>query len=127
MEKEKVGVGSKVYIVQNPKRMNSEQELVNKFDLTPAKKFGELVFLLSANAKPFNPRPIVKELKRKLIDFSDNDYLLAIGNPLLMCWASALAAEANNGKVRMLQWNGSSSKYIIVNAQVLEETKNLLL
>lgn len=103
---------AKVYVVQNQHRLNHETgELVPKFDLAPAREFGEIVFLLSPSAAPFRPDSVVSELRKKLFDFSDDSYLLLIGNPALIGMAVALAAESNGGRVRVLQWSGRAREY----------------
>lgn len=110
---------SRVFIVQKQMRWDATQgELTPRFNLGPAKQYGELIFLLSPTAKPFNSEPIIRELQQKLDDFSHEDYLLLVGNPCLIGWATAIAADASGGPVRMLQWNGRDNKYIEVFSNV---------
>lgn len=106
---------SKVYVVQNPHRLNHDTgSLEPKYNLESAHEFGKIVYLLSPTASPFNPDHLIKELQEKLVDFGDEDKLLLIGNPVLMGLAVAIAADANNGKVNLLQWHGKTHKYIVV-------------
>ncbi len=92
--------------------------LKDKYDLTPAEEFGELSFLLAPDAKPFNPAPIIDELFEKLDGFSDNDFLICIGNPILLSLAVSVAVDINEGRVNLLQWNGRRGAYVPVSADL---------
>ena len=113
---------SRVFIVQDQfKRHHENDSLVSKFDFSQAQPYGELVFLLSPSANPFSPNEgVIAELADKLHDFSSNDYLLLTGNPILIGWVTAIAASMNNGKVRMLQWNGRRQLYLEVRGNLYE-------
>lgn len=109
---------SKVYIVQKQMRFDHTlQELVERFDTAPAEEFGDVVFLLSPSAAPFNPESIIKELSEKLSMFTPDDYLLLVGNPILIGLASAIAADVA-GTVNFLQWSGKEQGYLAVTAEV---------
>lgn len=111
---------SKVYVVQNQHRWDRDkQRFEPKFDLTPAEEFGELVYLLSPTAAPFRPEPIIQELREKLKDYREGDHLLLVGNPVLIGFAVAVAADANGGRVSLLQWSGKDQRYIAVEANKL--------
>lgn len=99
-----------VFAVQSP-RQRVGNEIVPKYDLSPAMAYGEIVELLSPTAKPFNPAPLVEELYIKLEKFSSADYIICIGNPILLSMAVTIAADINNGKVRLLQWHGHRNEY----------------
>lgn len=106
---------SRVFVVQNQHRWDrDERAFVPKYDISSAHQFGNMVELLSPTAAPFNPEPILEELRTKLADFSDEDYILCIGNPLLLAWAFAIAADVNVGTVKALQWSGKERRYIPV-------------
>lgn len=108
---------NRVFVVQNQHRWNRDAgRFEPKFDLTPAQQFGELVYLLSPTAAPFRPEPVIEELREKLADFGPDDHLLLVGNPVLIGFAVALAAESNGGDVSLLQWSGKDQRYIQVNA-----------
>ena len=107
---------NRVFIVQDQYKRHPENDtLVSKFDFTEAKRFGDLTFLLSPNANPFSPNEgVICELTDKLHDYSVHDFLLLTGNPILIGWTVAIAAQANKGRVRLLQWNGRRSCYLEV-------------
>ncbi len=105
-----------VYVVQKQMKLDERTgDLVPRFPtIDLAKTYGELRYLLSPSASPFRPEPIIEELKNKLTDFSDDDHLLLIGNPILIGLAVSIAADYNSGSLKVLQWNGSRRGYILV-------------
>lgn len=108
---------SRVFVVQNQHRWDSGlSKFVPKFDLTPAEQYGDLIFLLSPSAAPFNPDKIIAELKTKLKDIRPDDHLLCVGNPILIQWAGAIAADRLGGRLNSLQWSGKEQRYISVEA-----------
>lgn len=110
----------RVFIVQNPHRWNDrEKQFAPVFDFSSAQDYGELHFLLSPTASPFNPPSVIAELKEKLAGFSDDDHLLLVGNPALIGFASIVAADFNDGRVKMLQWSGKDHRYIPIEASDL--------
>ena len=109
-----------VYVVQQHTKYNEEDgSLTPKFDLSPAKSYGQLVYLLSPHTRLGRPAECIKELQEKLSNFSDDDHLLLIGNPCFIGWATAVAARNNGGKVSLLQWSGKRKCYYEVRAEGL--------
>lgn len=104
-----------VFVVQNQHRWDAgKQQFVPKFNLAPAEEYGELVDLLSPTASPFRPQSVLDEIREKLADYGDEDYLLLVGNPILLGLSVAIAAMANDGRINLLQWSGREQKYIAV-------------
>lgn len=106
-----------VFIVQN-QHHKKDGKLVPKFNFTTAEDFGKIEYLLSPTARPFSSVHVVAELNRKLAKFSDEDYLLLIGNPALIGFAVAIAAQWNQGRVKVLQWDGVRREYISIVARL---------
>lgn len=97
---------SRVYVAKDPKRRNrATGEWERAIDLTPARKFGELVFLLPDGSRPALSQRLVDELRHGLKDYSDNDYLLPVGDPALIALTAAIAARTNGGRLRLLCWD----------------------
>ena len=110
-----------VFVVQDSRRYNKLTGQFEKVhDISPAEEHGELRYLLTPTASPFNPDNIIHELHDGLRDFSDGDHLLLVGNPILIGWATAIAADYNEGRVSVLQWSGKDKRYIVVSAQVFD-------
>jgi len=110
-----------VYVVQDSRRYdNLTGEYVSVHDLSPAEEFGTLKYLLTPTAAPWKPESILNDLWTGLDKFSDDDYLLMVGNPVLCGLATAVACDINDGRIRLLQWNGRERRYTAVEAQVFE-------
>lgn len=112
---------NRVFVVQNQHRWNRDKgELEPKFDLAPAEEYGEIRYVLGPTASPFSPDTVLPEMMEVLQDFGPGDHLLLIGNPILIGWATALAADANEGDISLLQWSGKDQKYISVEATLFD-------
>jgi hypothetical protein len=107
----------KVFVVQNQMRYE-HGELVARFDLKPAMRFGKLCYLLNDNAMHETMDRLVRKLDLLLENFSDNDYLLAIGHPALIGAATAVAASHNQGNVTQLVWSGRDRDYQAISARL---------
>ena len=109
-----------VFAVQQQMRFDqTSKELVPRFtSIKKAERWGEIVYLLSPSAHPFNPDLVLGDLHEKLSGFNDEDYLLLIGNPGLIGMATALAAYYNEGRVKLLQWSGRHNEYTEIVAKI---------
>lgn len=104
---------ARVYVVQNQHRWDhASQSFKPKFDFSSAEQYGELVSLLSPTAAPFRPEGFLPELHEKLAQMQPEDYLLLIGNPVLIGLTVAVAADFLDGRVQMLQWSGKDGRYL---------------
>jgi hypothetical protein len=56
--------------------------------------------------------PTVRRVQRKLDKFTDNDYLLLIGDPSAIGICCAVAAFKNNGRFKCLKWDKRERRYI---------------
>jgi hypothetical protein len=111
-----------VYATQCPLRKQGNT-LVPKFDLSPTshagrelrQNYGELIWVLQPNAAPWSPG-IFDLMRTGLKGFKgDRDYLLCLGNPVLMSMMSVLAAELSD-ELRFLQW--SNGEYMPLTVQL---------
>ena len=105
-----------VYCVQKAFKVDEQtQEVVPRFDLSAAARFGELRYLLGPSAGPRNVGDPVHldEVKRKLADYrAETDYLLLMGNPVLIGVVTAIAAHTSpTGRVQFLQWSRRDGRY----------------
>lgn len=101
-----------VYVVQNTHYKDKRDGKVKpKFDFAPAAQFGDIQFLLEPDASPFDLAPVQKALHKKLMHFSNQDYILCVGSPVLIGLAVAIAADYAQGNVGMLQWSGEKQRY----------------
>mgnify|MGYP000622126402 CR=1 FL=1 len=50
-------------------------------------------------------------IKQELKEFSDDDYLLLIGDPAIIAVCGAIAAKNNRGKFKVLKWDRNDKRY----------------
>ena len=91
-----------VYVTQENPRVN----------IVSATRWGDLEPLTS----PFdqihiNPSQIVAQIRRKLVEFNDDDWLLAMGDPAIIGVAFAIASEQNHRRVNILKWDRMEKSY----------------
>lgn len=105
---------SKVFIVQELRRSDNTP----MHDLTPARTYGDLEVLISTNNIGIAIQPIVAKLRTALKDFSDDDYLLAVGDPVAIGICTAIASEMNRGRVNILRWDRQTRQYVSIEANL---------
>ena len=113
---------STVYVVQKQMRFDKEKgELVPRFDLSSALQYGELDYLLSPSAAPWTGETVLPELRKKLASYTREDHLLLVGNPCLIGWVVAIAAQVTGGYVSLLQWHGKEQRYINIENNIYDD------
>lgn len=81
-------------------------------DIVPAERYGRLQTLMSSRSQIYrDSRGAVAWIERKLRDFSDDDYLLALGDPIAIGIACAVAAAVNQGRFKVLKWSRNEQDY----------------
>jgi len=106
---------NKVYLVQSTKRRHNETgELVDRFNIEPALRYGQIIELLPGGPVITSTAPMITTLRYKLRNYSDRDYILAIGGPAEIGAAVAIAAAKNGGRVNMLVWDKPTRSYVVV-------------
>lgn len=105
-----------VYVIQESAGRN----------ILSARDFGELEVLLPPNSNiVLSPAPTVRRLKSKLAAFSDDDYLLLMGDPAAIGIACAVAARANGGKVNLLKWDRLEAGYFPISINLANTTDDV--
>lgn len=100
----------RVFVVQQQLHRNPNGVLVPKFDLTPASKFGELVYVLKTDDLPTEGQAVLNRIRSGLCTIREQDYILPIGSTILMVLVGIVAAEYV-GKVNFLYWHGKDRQY----------------
>lgn len=103
-----------VFITNEPTRTDEHGNMQPLFNMTPAAEFGQLEVLLPAGASLISTVPMVRTMRDKLAKFNDEDYLLPVGNPASIMAAGAIAAEMNSGRVKILQWDRATRRYLVI-------------
>jgi len=98
-----------------------------KHDVVSAMQFGELKELLPEDESiVLSTGPVIRRLRAGLRAFSDADYLLLMGDPVAIGLATAIAADLNNGRVKLLKWHKREQRYFEISADMylrpLQET-----
>ncbi len=103
----------RVFVVQRPAYFDRNRRgWVNKYDLTPAEKFGELVFLLRpGNIYRDKLEGALNSLKEQLLDFGEEDCILAVGDPVAIAATVMIASVYTGGRVRLLKYDRQSGEY----------------
>lgn len=105
----------RVFIPQEPKKMDVDTGVMRSImNFNQARRFGEPVVLCPTGPAALNTIPVIWELKNKLKDFNDEDYLIAVGDPTLQAMAAVVAAFANRGRVAFLKWDKELKQYFVV-------------
>lgn len=109
-----------VYVVQKQMKYNSETGKPEpRFPtITQAEKYGDIRYCLSSNHHPFDLEPVLGGLHENLSGFSDDDFLILVGNPILLGHATAIAAHYNEGRVKFLQWSARNSDYVLISSEI---------
>lgn len=90
-------------------------------NLKPAQKYGELVHLVKPGLQPVNLSDALPHMKKMLVDFTADDFILPVGHPILIGWATAIAAERTGGKLSLLYWRGAPVwDYTIISTDLLK-------
>lgn len=99
----------KVYVVQEVPGRN----------ITNAFSFGDVEVLLSPGVHVvLSPGPLAKTMREKLVNFTDDDYIVPIGDPAGIAMAAAIASQINNGKFKLLKWDRANEEYYPVSIDV---------
>lgn len=105
---------SAVYVVQRQMVLDQRTgKLAPKHNLESARSFGRLEVMLGPSAGPFSAPETIAELRAKLEPYTEDDYLLLVGNPCLIGWAVALASQ-RSPRLKILQWSNRHGVYIPV-------------
>ncbi len=104
-----------VYVVQEVEGRN----------VLPASKFGDLeVVLPSRTNLMLTTAPAVRTVKRILANYSDDDYLLLMGDPASIGLCCAVAAAINHGRFKVLKWDRQSRDYYSVEIELYSKSNS---
>lgn len=103
----------RVFIPQEPARWNAELGLTQPtMDFTPALRYGELITCLPPGVSFHMTRPVVVALREKMRDFDVDDYLIAVGSPLVIALSAHIALTKTGGRLNLLSWDRRQREYL---------------
>lgn len=109
----------KVFAPHIPSRYDSASRLwVPSVEIRPAEKFGDLVVMLQPNSARAGLAPCVAAMKEMMANFSDQDYLIGLGDPSLIGAAACIAVRKTGGLLRMLKWDRMAKDYFVAEVRV---------
>jgi len=115
---------SKVFIVQELLRRDKDSgQLVPMMDLRSTMEYGEVVICLESGRISLSPVPMIMNLRKVLEDFSDDDYLVPVGDPCAIAVAAGIALANNRGKMNLLKWDKKYRRYIKVAINIYPQNK----
>lgn len=104
----------RVFVPQVPSRYDTNASAwMPTVNIDPAKKFGELNVMLPPEANRLELSSIVSVLKRMMKDYGPEDYVLALGDPMIIAVASVIAERAA-GSLRLLKWDRMERQYVLM-------------
>ena len=110
-----------VYVVTEPITYR-EGNPVPLFDISPAMKFGEIEILTKHSQDMMvSSQSMIPILRSKLAKYTDEDYILPVGDPVTIAAVAAIAADMNGGFFRILKWHKSSRKYVVIDVNAWGE------
>ena len=91
-----------VYCIQEPPGTAGGNP---KYNVMKALSFGEVKFLLTERAQlVYSAGSLINKLRNE-------DFLLLVGDPAIIAATSALVADINHGKFKVLKWDRMAGKY----------------
>lgn len=106
---------SKVFIPHVPGRQDHvTNTTVPSLDLNPARQFGELV-TLNGPRRLLTDEQVqdgISNIADGMLDFTDQDYILCVGDVALIATAIAYASDLGlEGPIKLLRWNRETKRY----------------
>jgi hypothetical protein len=105
---------STVYVIQESPGKN----------IVGASDYGSIYVMLPKDSQVmFESDSFIKEISEKMKDFSNDDYLLLIGDPTAIGIACSIAAKYNDQEYNVLKWDRQEKKYFAIHINLKEEER----
>ncbi len=115
---------NKCYIIQEPmKRDRDSGTMIPVMDFRKVLEYGDPIVCLPTGRVSLSPGPMIDNLRDKLKDFTDNDYIVSVGDPTAIFAAAMVASDINNGRVKALKWDKDAKQYIVVQIDIHHRTR----
>ena len=102
-----------VYVVQQP---------APNINILSASDFGYLVICLpNRDQAIYSTAPYTQKMRKCLQDIRKHDYILAVGDPIMIGLACIFANDNTNGQFNMLKWDKREYRYYPLDLDVYEK------
>ena len=109
----------RVFILQEPQaRDEATGKMKSLMNFSAALEWGEPVVCLPPGPVALSPYPTKEALKECLKDFTDDDYIICVGDPSLIFMAGMVACDLNRGRAKILKRDKEARKYILVEINI---------
>ena len=103
---------SRVFLVQRPVfKDHGTGRWVDKYDLSPAEEHGPIVEVMPAGNIPRDVGSMMRMVQERLADFTQDDHLCAVGDPVAIAIATLVASQRTGGPVSLLKWDKRAGRY----------------
>jgi hypothetical protein len=111
---------SKVFITQEAVKKTDSGAFRAIMDYTPASEYGDLIVVVPGGTSMLSPVPTVRLVKNVLMenDFTQDDYIIPVGSPLVIGIVFAIASAKTGGKFNVLSWDKKYGKYIPIKVDI---------
>ena len=107
-------MNNKVYVTTNTKLPNGGYR-----DISDCERFGTPYVLFDNHWQiQVNSLPFIFEVEKKLKDLTSKDYLLLMGDPVLIGIVCAVAGKITNNNFKVLKWDRESAIYIPITIEL---------
>lgn len=109
----------RVFVTNEPLRKVMDETGAYRYerihDVTAARRYGELVHVFPAGHLPDDAGYMVRTARRAMADFTADDYLLLIGDPLATVAAGVVASQVlgRDGPMNVLTWDRRVGRYVV--------------
>ncbi len=86
---------------------------VEAFDFSPAAQYGTLIEVLDKSDNPMFLARLTPKIRIALEDFSEHDYLLAVGDPAVIAICAGLILRRRK-TLKMLKWDRQLKIYMVM-------------
>ena len=105
---------SKVFVLQEPTKRDEAGNLVPLMDFSALSEYGEKVVCLPPGRVSLTPGPTVDILTEVLRNFTDDDYIVSVGDPSAIFIAAMVVGRQNRHRCKLLKWDKDKRKYICI-------------
>jgi hypothetical protein len=96
------------------KRDFATGQMTPVMDFRKVLEYGDPVVCLPPGRVSLAPGPTVDALKQALRDFTDDDYIVSVGDPSAIFIAAMVVGQNNRNKCKLLKWDKDARRYIQV-------------